>query len=183
MENTNTTEYDMHICKCGAIHFIPESLIGEALDKEKDIFHICTSCGAMQYIGADIDYTEDGKEYMMYRISEEADDFVIDENSFNNVDDNHAMYKIIASKGFRPLMQSGHRATSYLCDTFFDDTIPDELYTGFDKDEFKKWLKERKQVNMERLLQNLDDDKLEVLSHYHIPALNFKGTLFEKEWS
>ena len=47
------SKYDVRICGCGHIHFVPNEMIDEAIDNNKNVLLICGGCGQATMIGAD----------------------------------------------------------------------------------------------------------------------------------
>ena len=187
---------EVRICKCGRIHFIKESEIHDAIKSDKDLLVICGGCGLVTRIGADkqIDFTEPhGIIYNMYSIQMgEWNDFELTASSFETNDKQKGIYKVLYSNGKQVMMKTGYYARSYERgnDRFEDIWYPDfykierkdvtlkEVFTFIDI--FKT---ERSTVDMDRLLRDLTDEEAEVLSHYLIKSLNWKGTKWENEFN
>lgn len=190
-------KYDVRICRCGHIHFIKMDDITEALRAEKEIVVICACCGAASIIGADkfSDFDENGEVvdcYDMYSSALRAG-INIDESFFIQSQDSHAgkfWSSVIYSKGVAVPMMTGMDANHYDCAGFSDMIYPN-LYeidrtdiTPADVHKFiEEYHRDRCTVNMKRLLQMLDDDQAEGLSHLIIPQLNWSGTKWATKYN
>ena len=187
------SKYELRICSCGRIHAIPEEKIVNAIEAEKDLLLICGGCGTATLIGADIvpDFDNPSEDcYEMY-----SKNFIhknnkfINSDSFNGTDKEKAINEIYYDNGYKVPMMTGNYATDFGCNKFSDRWYPD-FYKIERKDitvqEIMEFINEyrhnRTTINMSRFIYETPDEILEELSNCLIPAFNWKGTKFEKEW-
>lgn len=187
-------KYDVRICKCGHIHAIPDEKIQTAIEKNKNLLLICGSCGEATLIGADTEpdmFDPDQTMYMMYSYDFSYNDHeTISVDHFAASGDHKAISEIYYDKGIPVPMNTGYNANSYTSGVGFMDTRYPDFWNitrydvlGKDVIEFvNNWKSNASTVNMQRLIQQVDPNILEELSHYIITGLNWKGTIYEKEY-
>lgn len=187
-----STKFDVRICKCGRIHFIPYSEVDAALEQDKELWLVCGGCGTTYRIGSDKgpDWDDPDKiVHMMYTF--EADGYQLTADMFESSENRKGIAKVIHSLGKRPVMRTGMHATHYThcCGRFEDSWYPDFWKierNGITVEEIfqfiEQWKKDRVTVNMNSLLNELTDEEAESLSGYAIEGLDWKGTKFEKPW-
>lgn len=172
MATEYTRKFEVRICKCGCIHFIPWKDIEDAIDQNKEFVVICNRCGTAVRYGADDYYFDelgDGKALYCYPL----DKGEITKERFDT-----EFTKILYNEGVRVPMRTGQLADFYDGNTFYD-TQPhfwsSKLYECKTieevRDYYQKMNELAKQVNIDSLMDKLDDDKRECLSHYYIKAL------------
>lgn len=187
-------KYDVRICSCGRIHFVPNKDIDDAIESDRELWLVCGGCGKTTRIGADIehDWLSDDPEAIAYNMySFDHDSYQLTAESFNATDTHKGIYKVIHSVGKRPVMMTGMKATHYFAPAgrFEDNWYPD-LYkierNDITKEEvfqfIEQWNKDRLTVNMNALLRTLTEEECEALSGYAIEGLDWRGTKYEKEW-
>lgn len=121
-------KYEIKICHCGRIHFIPQRQISRAIRDNKELLVLCTNCGRNWIIGADEihdDYYGDG--YMMYTNSfgpKRGQLIEIDRATFKINPKGKLLRKIILSDGYPVRMNTGHDANMFFGNRFYDEREP-----------------------------------------------------------
>lgn len=163
-----TRKFEVRICKCGCIHFIPWKDIDDAIESGKEFLFICNRCGTALRYGAD-DYFDEGKALYCYPL---------DEGEITKDRYEKQFTKILYSEGVRVPMKTGQYADFYDGSVFYDCQPcrwSSKLYEYRTIEEVREYYHKQtelaKQVNIDRLMDKLDDDKREALSHYYIKAL------------
>lgn len=187
-------KFDMRICKCGRIHMVPIEKVDNALKADKELLLICAGCGKGTIIGADIEpnwFDDDSNDLVYNMYSRDFSPHLSIDISKINFEDcllGKPFSEIFYSHGIQVPMMTGMYAGHYDNGKFSDEWYPDfwkierEDVTVKEIMEFiDEWRQERITVNMNRLLHENDDAILEELSHYYIPAFDWKGTKFEKK--
>lgn len=186
-------KFDMRICKCGHIHMIPIEKVEKALKTDRNLLLICAGCGGATIIGADIEPNlfgdSDGLVYSMYACDfSPHEDASIHIENFGWPGNKKGFSEIFYSHGIHVPMVTGTDATGYFNGKFYDNWYPDfwkiERIDVTVEEIMKfitKWREERITVDMGTFISQTDDDILEELSHYYIPAFNWAGTKFEKK--
>ena len=186
-------EKELRICSCGRLHFIDFEIIETALKNDKDVLLICGRCGRATMIGADRmpDYWIDPDEevYNMYSYNAGDESFVLNASKFENADTTKGIYQVIYSVGKGVPMNTGSYANTCIYGRFEDNWHPDFYHIerkGITIEEVMKfideWKQNKKTVNMARLLRELDDEELEMLSGYRLEGMDWKGTKYEKPY-
>lgn len=117
---SETTRYDLRICKCGRVHFIPSEKIDNAIKNSKEIVLICPGCGTILHIGADVqeDPYVGGECYMMY--SYDQKDGTITSANFDPAFNGRVIDEIIVDEGERVYMKTCRPADHYSFGKFYD---------------------------------------------------------------
>lgn len=189
------SKYDVRICSCGRIHFVPNEMIDEAIENNKNLLLVCGGCGTATMIGADVrtDWDDPTKTvYDMYAWDvSNGQDKVWDASMFEATENKKAVSKIFRSEGVQVMMETGYYAKSYnsASGQFMDIWYPDFYKIqreGITAEEIlqliAEWEKAHVTVNMNTLLRHLSDEQAEALSGYVIEGLDWKGTKFQKKW-
>ena len=58
-------KYEVRICRCGCVHFIPWKYFEDAVEQNKEFVTICNRCGEAVRYGAD-DYFDEGNALYCY---------------------------------------------------------------------------------------------------------------------
>lgn len=193
-------DYDVRICSCGTIHFIPIHKINLAITQDKELLWICGRCGNATRIGADRepnDYFDgpDAPEYVysMYSVDmiPNRDDQVrsIEEKDFRDGVEHKAYSEIFYSCGVQVPMRTGMHAKAYnpYSRKFLDIWYPD--YWKLDgKDqtaedirrELSEYRKNSQIVNMHRFVRETRREYLEILAQTMWDEFDWSGTEFEE---
>lgn len=168
MTKEYTRKFEVRICKCGSVHFIPWQDIEDAIDQNKEFVVICNRCGSAVRYGAD-DYFDEGKALYC---------FPLDKGEITKDRFEAEFTKILYSEGVRVPMRTGQLADFYDGNLFYDCQPcfwSSMLYECETIEEARAYYQERialaKQVNIEWFMDKLDDDKRDALNHYYIKAL------------
>lgn len=160
-------KYEVRICRCGCVHFIPWKDVEDAVEQNKEFVTICNRCGEAVRYGAD-DYFDEGNALYCYPL----DTGEITKERFDE-----EFTKIFYSKGVRVPMKTGYFADFYDGDTFYDCQSfnwSSKLYECRTIEEIREFYQKQnslaKQVNIDRFMNKLDEDKRESLNHYYIQA-------------
>lgn len=160
-------KFEVRICKCGCIHFIPWSDIEEAIEQNKEFVMICNRCGTALRYGAD-DYFDGGKA--LYCLP-------LDKGEITKERFEKEFTKILYSEGIRVPMRTGQFADFYDGNTFYDCQPyfwSSKLYECKTIDEAREYYQKQTElatkVNIDWFMGKLDDDQREALSHYYIKA-------------
>lgn len=186
------SKFNVRICTCGRIHFVPEAEINAALEADKNFVLVCGGCGRVTAIGADIeqDWCEpENTIYNMYAYPMgQYDDFTLTADNFESAENRKGIHKVWYSNGKRVMMETHYYANNYTPYTgkFEDMTYPDFLFNanrGFEylKAEIEKWEHDKVTVDMKALLRELSDEEAEALSHFLIEGLDWSGTKYERK--
>lgn len=167
MENKNTRNFEVRICKCGCVHFIPWSDIENAIDNNKEFLFICNRCGTALRYGAD-DYFDAGKALYC---------FPLDKGEITKERFEKEFTKILYSEGVRVPMKTGQFADFYDGNTFYDIqpfNWSSKIYECKGIEEIRRYYEKQtelaKKVNIDRFMKSLTDEQKADLSHYYIKA-------------
>lgn len=180
-------KFDMHVCRCGRLHFVKNEDINLALNANKELLLVCGRCGEATAIGANRTYEDENKEcFMMYSHSAQ-ESFVIDAESFLNTKAKKGYSKVIYDMGVPVPMMTGYNANSHCGDFFYDTTAPEWWKIqrrGITVEEIQKFISDFQKasmtVNMPLLLRNLTEEQAECASCYAISAFDWSGTPYQK---
>lgn len=187
-------KYNMRICKCGQIHMVDNEKLNKALENNKNLLLICAGCGVATLIGADVEPDWDDPDKTCYMMYSSAFSSYKDRNicaaDFESTEKHKGITEIIYSHGYKVPMMTGMYATDYNNGIFSDRWYPDFYKIRRSDITVKKIMEfideythNRTTVNMDRFIRETPDDALEVISHYYIKGLNFKGTKWETEYN
>lgn len=189
---------EARICKCGRIHFYSNEMLSQLLEEEKELMLICSGCGNVTRIGADIEpaifFDEDADPeeivYNMYATHSEQEE--IGPEDFNKdlmfEAGKRTIGKILIDEGVRVYMKTGYTADYYGNNGFSDfgsnfDRIKQYATLEELEQDMNEYDKLRHEVRMQTLLRELTDDQAETLSSYLIHGLDWSGTKWETEWN
>lgn len=188
------SEYEIRICQCGHIHFIPHKKVATALRRHKELLLICGSCGEATRIGADeepdfYDESNSGIIYNMYSQSLNPnrinDAISITPRSFKTISGiQKGFNEIFYSAGIKVPMMSGQYAQmynfygEYFLDIWFPDWYKIER-ADVTLEEVKSFIEtsktESQKVNMDRFVSETDDKYLQYLARTTIKAFDWTG--------
>lgn len=185
-------KYEIKICHCGRIHFIPQRQITRALRDNKELLILCTNCGSNWIIGGDEihdGYYGDG--YMMYTNSfshKKGQMIEIDRTTFKTNPKGKLLRKIILSDGYPVRMNTGHDANMFFGNRFSDEREPyffdmhlrdmrptsetlDSLVRHYQKHKLKKYA-----VDMAAMIagSGMSDNQLMQISYLAIDSFNWE---------
>ena len=186
---------EVRICKCGRLHFYQNELLDKLLEEEKELVLICSRCGNVMHIGADIEpasffYEDANPEEIVFNMySSNTKNEEISQENFNqelmNSENKRTIGKIIIDEGIGVYMNTGYTADYYGNDGFADygstfDRV--KKYTSLEvlERDLNDYEKRRVQVKMKNLLETLTDDQADALSCFRINGLDWTGTKWEK---
>lgn len=161
-------KYRVEFCRCGRVHFIENRDINKAIDNNKVLLHVCTTCGKTLVIGSDIERTEDDEQLSHIMYSYSIRNEIID--NISRID------KIIINEGTCIPMKTGGVATHYDNKGFVDTLTQVRPNIKLDVMEQK-----RRSVNMIILLHHLEDDKIQALSEHRIRGFDWNGTKYKNK--
>lgn len=181
---------ELRTCICGRLHFVDTDIINEALHLDKNVLLICGRCGRATMIGADRepDYWggSDEEVFNMYSYNAGDGDCLIDAWHFENHSDFKGIHKLIYSVGKGVPMETGDYANTYIYGRFEDNWHPDFYHIKHDNvtvEEILKfisqWEKDKKTVNMARLLREYTDEELKLISGFHFEGMDWSGTKYD----
>lgn len=201
----NHPKYEIRICKCGTIHFIPDEKIQKALEENKDLLWICGSCGQATRIGADkvpniYDLGPDSPEYVyeMYSMNinpnEMKDSISINWKDFMMRGDKKPLSEIFYNVGIKVPMQTGYtakcynHANQYFMDIWYPDWYKIER-KDITKEEILEFIEQHKKdcmkVNMNLFIRQTPKQYLEILAQTWMPEFDWTGTEYEslhRQW-
>lgn len=176
--------YEVRTCDCGRIHFIDHNkfdgiVFNDRALNGKELLFVCRGCGAATRIG--LEAYDSG--YAYYSIPLESGDIY-------PLDDQVTFL----SDGYRIPMHSGGYAISFRGGLWIDEeSLVLEKGDGylFDFKEvsygFRPSLTIRDfpslNVNMSRVLRELDGDHLRAISGFLWKSFDWSGTEYEREWN
>lgn len=190
---------EVRVCQCGAIHFFDNSILDEALEKDKVVLLICGSCGRGTIIGADRvsnfyieaegepEWAFDMYSYDVHRNNDKA--IVIDSESFGENHGKKSIHKVVFDNGKKVMMETGYRANHFSYEGGFSDMLyPDFIYRlseptmTMDKvrEMTEEYNRNRHTVNMNALMRSMTDEELALLAGYRITGLDFTGTKWDR---
>lgn len=185
------SKYYVHICSCGAIHFIPIETLNNVWNKNTEMLHVCGYCGKLTVFGADehigdeYDDFEDGHDCYQYDINLNPDNAlqfsselignrsVIKATEIENdlaINKLYCFKNVYYDKGYKPILKAFNQtniATSFYNGYFSSDILVLSQYRSI------------KNVDMRTLVEDLGEEKCFALSRYLIPGLDWKGTKYE----
>lgn len=189
---------EARICKCGRIHFYSTELLQSLLEAEKELVLICSKCGNVTRIGADIEpavwYDEDADTeavmFNMYAMHSENEEIGAEDFNQEIMNENHkrTIGKILINEGVPVYMGTGYTADYYGPNGFADYGSNFERNKNYitieelerDWDEYDK---RRRKVQMQALLRSLTDEQAEALSCYSIKNLDWSNTKWETKYN
>lgn len=176
------SKYFVHICSCGAIHFIPKEIVDSVWNENKEMLLICTNCGqgrvigAEEHIGDESEDFEDGHD--CYQCDFDVDSVeirseVIEDRIVTSVltETTRNIFKCVyVDKGYRPVLKA-----------FNQTNIATSFYNGYFSSDILVYSQNRpiRTVDMEQLIDDLGEEKCIALSGLVIPGLDWKGTKYE----
>lgn len=194
------SKYEIRICKCGTIHFIPEEKIDKALEEDKELLWICGSCGQGTRIGGDrepniYDEGPDAPEWIFNMYSIDFNPNTIHETlsisaeDFTTTDKRKGFSEIFYSTGIKVPMMSGmnakqhNGANRYFLDIWWPDwyKIEGSDMTKEDILEFiSKYKEDCKKVNMGAFIRQTPEEFLQILARTWMDEFDWTGTPYEK---
>ena len=115
---------EARICKCGRIHFYSTELLQSLLEAEKELVLICSKCGNVTRIGADIEpavwYDEDADPeavmFNMYAMHSENEEIGAEDFNQEIMHEKHkrTIGKILINEGVPVYMGTGDRHPPYI---------------------------------------------------------------------
>lgn len=193
-------QYEIRICSCGTIHFIPNEKVEKALQEEKNLLWICGTCGQGTYIGGDKepniwDDSPDAPEfcYNMYSTSLNPnsihDSISITKETFDGTDKEKGISEIFYSPGIKVPMKSGsnarmyNSANQYFLDIWWPDWYKVER-NDFTREDILNFIKEYKKdcqtINMSLFIHQTPEHLLKILAQCYMPEFDWTGTPYEK---
>ena len=164
--------YEVRICKCGCVHFIPWADVEHAIDENKELVVICNRCGTAVRYGAE-DYFDEGKA--LYCFPLDVGEITLDR--FNK-----EFTKILYSEGKRVPMKTGQLADYYSGEHFYDcqpcfwsSALYEKCTIEEVRSYYERQTKLATQVNIDRFMNSLTPEQKESLSHYYISAFCKEG--------
>lgn len=194
-------KYQIRVCSCGTIHFIPEDKIDKALEENKNLLWLCGNCGQGTIIGGDeepndFDDSPDAPDtiYSMYSVDFNPNgmhEFIeIQPSSFEQREGDKGLSEIFYSRGIKVPMKTGYNARYYNhANRYFMDTWAPDWYKIERKDitlpaivEFiEDYRKECREISMPLFIRQTDEKYLKLLaSNINFTEFNWTGTKYEE---